>query len=275
MSDGVTTTGDYVLGTGSDELSRLGLQHRAWRPHMLAGWQRAGITVGATVLDVGCGPGYATVDAAEMVGPAGRVIGLERSPAFLEHARESVAQRGLSNVELYAIDLIEDAWSAANVDVAWCRWVACFVTSPETLVQKIAAALKPGGRVIFHEYIDYGAWKYVPRLEPIESFVQEVIANWRASGGEPDIAAVLPQMLESNGIRVHDVRPLAFAVRRPEMLWHWPMSFVDTHVDRLLELGRVDAAWVRGVRASLKAAYDDPTHFILTPTVLEIIGTKS
>jgi ubiquinone/menaquinone biosynthesis C-methylase UbiE len=60
---------DYVLGTHDEELIRLGLQHRVWRPMVLDCWQRAGITVGKRVLDLGAGPGYAALDLAEIVGP--------------------------------------------------------------------------------------------------------------------------------------------------------------------------------------------------------------
>src|SRR5206468_3743802 len=56
---------DYVLGTHDEELERLGVQHRAWRPVVLDCWKKAGITAGSRVLDVGAGPGYATVDLAE------------------------------------------------------------------------------------------------------------------------------------------------------------------------------------------------------------------
>src|SRR5439155_11319771 len=69
---------DYLLGTHEEELARLGLQHRVWRPVVLDCWQRAGMTVGKRVLDVGAGPGYAAVDLAEIVGPTGKVIVLER-----------------------------------------------------------------------------------------------------------------------------------------------------------------------------------------------------
>jgi hypothetical protein len=44
---------DYVLGTHDEELARLGLQHRVWRPVVLDCWRKAGITVGSRVLDVG------------------------------------------------------------------------------------------------------------------------------------------------------------------------------------------------------------------------------
>ena len=50
---------DYILGTHDEEILRLGLQHRVWRPKVLDAWKRAGFTVGQTILDFGCVPGYA------------------------------------------------------------------------------------------------------------------------------------------------------------------------------------------------------------------------
>lgn len=97
MSDG----GDYVLGTEADEIERLGLQHRVWRERVLDAWRRAGIGRGQTVIDVGAGPGWASADLAEIVGPEGRVIALERSESFLAALR----RRGLSNVEVRAHDV--------------------------------------------------------------------------------------------------------------------------------------------------------------------------
>ena len=78
--------GDYVLGTHEEELARLGLQHRVWRPVVLDCWQRAGISVGKRVLDIGAGPGYASIDLAEIVGPTGEVVALERSQNFIRAA---------------------------------------------------------------------------------------------------------------------------------------------------------------------------------------------
>jgi SAM-dependent methyltransferase len=121
---------DYVLGTNDAEIARLSLQHRVWRATALDAWMRAGIRAGAAVVDVGAGPGHATLDLAELVGSTGRVVG-------------------------QSID-------ASDCDAAWCRWVACFVTSPAVLLANIRRALKTGGIAIFHEYIDYASWRFVP-----------------------------------------------------------------------------------------------------------------
>ena len=48
---------EYLLGTHDEEIERLGLQHRVWRPNVLACWRRAGIKAGSRVLEVGAGPG--------------------------------------------------------------------------------------------------------------------------------------------------------------------------------------------------------------------------
>ena len=65
---------EYVLGTNDAEIARLGLQHRLWYAYAYALWERAGIGPGMTVLDAGCGPGFATQDLAALVGPKGKII---------------------------------------------------------------------------------------------------------------------------------------------------------------------------------------------------------
>src|SRR5205085_7389357 len=95
---------DYVLGTHDEELLRLGLQHRIWRPVVLDCWQKAGITVGSSVLDVGAGPGYATTDLAEIVGPAGKVVAVERSSNFVRTLKERCQGETYRNVEINVMD---------------------------------------------------------------------------------------------------------------------------------------------------------------------------
>ena len=70
---------DYVLGTEDAEITRLGIQHRVWRPYVLDAWARAGIEPGMKVVDVGAGPGFVTIDLAEQVGRDGAVLAVERS----------------------------------------------------------------------------------------------------------------------------------------------------------------------------------------------------
>ena len=163
---------------------------------------------------------------------------------------------------------------AGDFDAAWCRWVACFVTSPPALVAAIARALKPGGVAIFHEYADYASWRLMPGRGSFDAFVAEVMANWRHTGGEPDIGRALPSLLRASGFRVRHVRPLIFAVHPCDFIWQWPSTFLKSHLVRLVELGRRDAAWAGTVRHEFDEAERDPTTVMLTPLVLEIVALK-
>src|SRR5215210_1193588 len=98
---------DYILGTDDDEVERLGLQHRVWRPQMLDAFRRAGIGPGAHVVDVGAGPGFASADLAEIVGPAGQVLALERSRRFLDALDARARRLGLANIEAREQDVAE------------------------------------------------------------------------------------------------------------------------------------------------------------------------
>jgi SAM-dependent methyltransferase len=265
---------DYVLGTNDEELERLGLQHRVWRPLVLDCWRRAGITFGSRVIDVGAGPGYATVDLAELVGPTGEILAVERSTRFLDFAKQSCAARGLSNVRFLEADLMDQPLGALEVDATWCRWVASFVSSPERLISQIAGALRAGGVAIFHEYIDYRTWRLAPKRPAMESFVDEVVASWRASGGEPDVALSFPTLFRAAGLQIIEANPRILTISPRDYAWKWPASFVEINLARLLELGRVNSDWVEQVRRDFREAEADPMTLLNTPLFLEIIARK-
>lgn len=274
MEMSANTSGDYVLGTHEEELARLGLQHRVWRPVVLECWQRAGITVGSRVLDVGAGPGYGTVDLAEIIGPTGHVDAVERSTNFVNAIRATCRARALSNVQVHELDLMVEDLPSGPYDFTWCRWVLCFVSNPDLLVRRIAAVTRTGGRAIFHEYGHYTTWRFFPHRPALEEFVGHVVATWRQSGGEPDTGLMLPGWLNENGFSVLWVEPRIFCLRPNDYMWQWPAQFIDVHLGRLQELGRINKSFAAKVRAELAAAEKGDASFLITPLVLEIIAER-
>ena len=261
---------DYLLGTHDDELTRLALQHRVWRPRALDAWARAGFTVGQTLLDVGCGPGYATLDLADIVGPDGRVVAIDRSRRFLD----ALESRRLPNVETREIDLDESPLPSINADGAWVRWVFAFVKQPRNLLSRIAAAVKPGGALVIHEYFDYQSWRFAPRSEPLEEFVQLVIKSWRASGGEPDIGLTLPVWLRELGFKSMSLRPIVDVVPPSNFIWQWPKAFLANYPERLVELGYLTPAGAERVHRAVDEWEKAPAAYMFTPGVLEIIAVS-
>lgn len=263
-----------MLGTHAEELERLGVQHRAWRPVVLECWKNAGIKTRSHVLDIGAGPGYATVDLAEIVGAKGKVVAVERSANFVNAIGHIAREKALSNIEVRELDLMSDELPPGPFDFGWCRWVLCFVSNPELAVKKIAGVLRKGGRAIFHEYGHYTTWKFFPRRNTLEEFRSHVIASWRESGGEPDVGLQLPTWLMRHGFSISSVSPRIFCLTPTDLMWQWPSRFIEVHLLRLQELGKIDAEFADNVRADLAAAEKEEPSFMLTPLVLEIVAEK-
>ncbi len=70
---------EYILGHSDDELARLERQSLFFAEPTADVLQRAGLKPGMQVLDVGCGVGDVTLEAARMIGPEGSVIGIDKS----------------------------------------------------------------------------------------------------------------------------------------------------------------------------------------------------
>jgi SAM-dependent methyltransferase len=265
---------DYLLGTHDAEIERLGQQHRVWRPRVLDAWKRAGITVGSTVVDAGAGPGWASIDLAEIVGPTGRVHALERSERYVDYLEAVAEARGLANIEVTNLDLVTDPLPVSGADAFWIRWVLAFVGDAAGVVEKLAATLKPGGVAIIHEYLDYATWSMAPRTPAMEAFKDFVIDDWRASGGEPDIARSFPEILPRAGLKIREMRPMIDVVSPSNFTWQWPAAFLTTYPDHLVEVGKMTRAEADRLVAEFQAVSADPGSIMVTPLVLEVIAEK-
>ncbi|MBX3702170.1 MAG: methyltransferase domain-containing protein [Steroidobacteraceae bacterium] len=268
------TDRDYFLGTHDEELLRLGLQHRVWGAAVRDCWQRAGIGAGSRVLDVGAGPGYAAADFAQIVGPTGEVVAVERSGRYVEAGRAMLAKHGFANVRYHELDLMTDPLPGGDYDFAWCRWVACFVSSPALLVDKIAAALRPGGLAIFHEYLVYETFCFAPPHPRQREFAQQVMKGWRAAGGEPNVAQPLLRLLEERGFAIREAIPRIYCLRPADEMWQWPASFIRIHLEQQTAQGAIEASWAEAVRQEFAAAETEPATMLVTPLVLQIIAGK-
>src|SRR4051812_17290419 len=111
-------------------------------------WAEAGIVPGATVADVGCGPAAMSVVIAGLVGPAGRVIGVERDDASFAQAQQLVAQSGVTNVDLRQGEATATGIEPGSVDVVMMRHVLAHNGGHEQeIVNHLATLVKPGGSV--------------------------------------------------------------------------------------------------------------------------------
>ena len=273
----MTTTGrEYVLGTGDDELQRLGLQHRLWSDAAHAAWKRAALAPGQRVLDVGAGPGYAAFDLAQIVQAHGRVLALDESRAFVEHARAQAAARGLTQLRAEVADVQELEGALGDergFDLAYARWVLCFVARPESVVAGVARALAPGGRFVVHDYFNYEAMTCAPRRESYTRVVAATARSWRARGGDPDVVGRLPRILREHGFVVEHLGQHQRLARPGESMWHWVGSWWRNFVPKLVALGEITAADGRRFFEDFDAMRAE-TDFTVLPSVYEVVARK-
>ncbi|MBI2886351.1 MAG: methyltransferase domain-containing protein [Chloroflexi bacterium] len=105
------------------------------------------LPMGATVLDVGSGAGFDSLIAAQQVGSAGRVIGVDMTDEMLAKAAVNARAMGLTNVE-FKKGLVEELpLPDASVDVVISNGVINLVPDKEQAYREVYRVLRPGGRI--------------------------------------------------------------------------------------------------------------------------------
>ena len=99
------------------------------------------------MLDIGCGAGMDTLVAAQMVGPAGTVRGIDMTPDMVAKARRSVAAMGLTTVTIVEGSAERLPFPDANFDVVISNGVIDLIPDKDTVFSEITRVLRPGGRI--------------------------------------------------------------------------------------------------------------------------------
>ncbi|MFE0759253.1 class I SAM-dependent methyltransferase [Inquilinus sp. NPDC058860] len=106
----------------------------------------AGIRPGMRVLDLACGAGSQSIQAAMRVGAGGKVVASDISGTMLENVRRNAARAGLQNIETLERAADELDKTQAPFDAAICRLGLMLVPSPRATLEAVRHALKPGAR---------------------------------------------------------------------------------------------------------------------------------
>jgi SAM-dependent methyltransferase len=117
---------------------------QAHHEHLRAAYE---ISPGDEVLDIGCGTGLTTRDAARAAAP-GRVVGVDVSERMLERARQLTAAEGLGNVTYELGDAQDHRFDPGRFDLAISRFGTMFFSDPVAAFANIASALRPDGRLL-------------------------------------------------------------------------------------------------------------------------------
>src|SRR3981081_3762939 len=157
------TQAKYILGHSQQEIGRLILQATILRPFTERLMRNAGIGPGMRVFDVGGCAGGVSLLAAELVGPSGSVVGIDRNPQVVDLANRRVRTAGLRQVTFKDVPLA----TFSHHDLFDCvagRYVLIHQADPIDFLRTAARLVRPGGIIAFHELDIAGAFNSRPRV---------------------------------------------------------------------------------------------------------------
>jgi len=267
-------TNEYVLGTEEAETERLRFQHAVWREQAYALWARAGFRGGDSLLDLGCGPGFTSLDLAGFVGATGKVLAVDQSGRFLATLRQEAARQGAAHLETLESSIEALDVPPGSVDGAYARWLFCWLPDPALAVERVARALAPGGAIVIQDYIDWAAMDLLPPSPIFHRSIEACMASWRASGGDIDVGKRLPAIAQELGLVVEHYAPVARVGAVGSLEWRWMRSFYESYLSKLVERGELDGAHLAehlALWAERDAAGDS---WCYTPTMVDIVLRK-
>jgi SAM-dependent methyltransferase len=252
----------YLHGVAPDEQERLA---------RLNDWLNSGslaelrLAPGERVVDFGSGLGQLARAMARAVGPAGRVVGIERSAEQLARARELARAAGEDDlVELRAGDVLAPPLAAGEwgtFDVAHARFVLEHVADPLAVVRQMVGAVRPGGRIVVEDD-DHDLMRLWPEAPGFRALWDAYVRLVHCNGNDPFVGRRLPALLHEAGA----------APRRSALLFFggcagsWELSTMVENIvgifegvrARLLEASLLDEADYRAALAALRAWGERP-----------------
>ena len=273
-SPGHLQESSYLLGTEPDEIRRLAAQHRLWTDLAHDLWDRAGFGPGDRLLDLGCGPGFAALELAERVGRAGHVLAVDESVRFTRALDLEARRRGLAHLAARAEPVEELRLKPGSLDGAFARWIFCYLPAPAPVVEHVVAGLRPGGRLVVWDYLNYFAAGLHPSGPAFDRVVAAVHESWRRSGGDLNVGERLPGLIAAAGCRILDLVPLTRFPQPGTPLWEWPTGFFFSYVPRLVEAGLLTEAERLSFESEWREREADPGAFLSPPPMVGIVAEK-
>jgi ubiquinone/menaquinone biosynthesis C-methylase UbiE len=229
---------NYVLGQSLYEYERLTLQAKVLRPFTEKFFTMAGIGPGMRVLEVGSGMGDVALLVAEIVGPGGRVLGVDRDATGLENARERTLQEGCSSWVSFQASNLDEFNTADQFDAIVGRYILLYQHDPGATIRHLLKFLKPGGIVVFHE-LDF---THPHSSDPPCAFWDEIYAllseAFRRAGNPPDYGRRMAKAFLEAGLPFPTVLAESLAGGgRGSYLYRWIANTLISVSPRLKQMG--------------------------------------
>jgi ubiquinone/menaquinone biosynthesis C-methylase UbiE len=248
--------------TAAREYERLRALGR-WRdPSTIAALESTGITSGWRCLEVGAGAGTISAWMAERVGDAGSVLSTDVDLRFHGPA--------VGATEILEHDITNDPLPADSFDLVHARAVLQHIAAREVALERMIAALKPGGWILVEE-ADMRAFEAQPLPEPLGTLHQIMAAGASMQEyREPSFGTRLLRLFQEHGLVDVDAVGLVETMRAGEDSGEWWFLAIEHVREHIVGAGVISGDDFDGALALART----PGFMMLGPTSIQVRGRK-
>ena len=226
------------------------------------------------MIDCGCGPIGGLAVLAEMVGPAGQVVGVDFSESTIQRARSVVAALGLENVELVVGDIhdLDAAALGGPFDLAFTRAFLMHQADPVRTLGQIAGLLRPGGWIVAHEPLASPPPRSHPQLDALATYwglVHEVM-EW--AGVRRETVEGLPRSAREAGLEIVETDGF-FSTQDPELGFEIHAGTLAAARERAIKAG-IAAEMIDDLAGRLRTAKAGGYEWVTSPFLLDLVLRK-
>jgi SAM-dependent methyltransferase len=259
----------YTIAGGDAGKQRLKLLAEIMLPTTLRLLDDAGLRRGDQCLDLGCGGGHVTLDIARIVGPQGRVTGVDFDLQILELARRDAADAGLSNVEYHVGDA--RVFDGGPFDLVYARFLLSHLSEPENVLAHMRHLVRPGGRLVIEDTDLSGCYCH-PHNIANDRFVELIIEVTRRSGGDCNLGRRLPAIVLAAGLS--DVRWNVFQpVHARGTHKHFLGITMESIRPAVRRYGLATDQEIDAIIADMHAFAENPATLVSMPRIVQVWAT--
>ena len=131
---------------------------------------------------------------AYLAGVTGKVIGVDQSAAYIQFLNHVADSHGL-NIQAIETDFDHMQLENSSLDGMYCRWAMAWISNPKEILAKVLKSLKPGGKMVLHEYYDWSTHQTEPAPKGLSKGISQCLKSFKEQKGDIDIGRFLPDIL--------------------------------------------------------------------------------
>lgn len=223
---------------------------------------------GASLLDVGAGPGTITVDLARRLAP-GRVVGVDASADVVAQAQAHAAAEGVTNVTFATADAYRLDAADGSFDIVHTHQLLQHLARPVDALREFRRVAGPDGLVAARE-VDYAGIIIHPHIPALDDWLNLLLRMGRTNGGEPSAGRRLKAWARAAGFADVAVSASTWLFETDEQRAWWGGSWADralhsSYADHALEQGIAERADLERISAGWREWAASEDGWLLMP----------